>query len=71
MTKQCRGEEPTHGGEFVRASERNRLAQPTRYPDIKSLRGVAGSLAKPVSWREMREIAYEDRLYAKWRKLDW
>jgi antitoxin PrlF len=36
-----------------------------RYPDIASLRGAAGSLDKPLTWRQMQEIAYEDRLQAK------
>jgi AbrB family looped-hinge helix DNA binding protein len=35
-----------------------------RYPTIASLRGAAGSLKKPLSWEEMRQIAYEDRLDA-------
>lgn len=33
-----------------------------RYPDIASLRGAAGSLDKPLTWQQMQEIAYEDRL---------
>ncbi len=28
---------------------------------IASLRGAAGSLSKPLSWQQMREIAQEDR----------
>lgn len=43
-----------------------RLRAP-RYPDIESLRGVAGSLEKPISWPEMQEIAREDRLLEKHR----
>lgn len=43
-----------------------RLMAP-RYPDIVSLRGVAGSLRKPISWSEKREIAREDRLLEKHR----
>jgi len=39
-----------------------------RYPDIASLRGKAGSLKKPPSWKEMREIAREDRLKSKYSK---
>jgi AbrB family looped-hinge helix DNA binding protein len=39
-----------------------------RYPDIASLRGAAGSLKKPLSWKEMREIAREDRLKSKYSK---
>ena len=37
-----------------------------RYPTVASLRGAAGSLSKPLSWQEMRKIAYEDRLKAKY-----
>jgi antitoxin PrlF len=36
-----------------------------RYPDVASLSGAAGSLDKPLSWQQMREIAYEDRFKAK------
>jgi len=32
-----------------------------RYRTVKSLRGAAGSLAKPLDARAMRKIAYEDR----------
>ena len=38
-----------------------RLVVP-RYPDIASLRGAAGSLEKPLSWPEMRQIGREDHL---------
>jgi antitoxin PrlF len=37
-----------------------------RYPDVASLRGAAGSLSEPLSWRQMQKIAYEDRLKAKY-----
>jgi antitoxin PrlF len=37
-----------------------------RYPDIASLRGAAGRLGKPLSWRQMQKIAYEDRFKAKY-----
>ncbi len=37
-----------------------------RYPTIASLRGAAGSLKKPSSWKEIQQIAYEDRLKAKY-----
>lgn len=37
----------------------------SRYPTIDSLRGVAGSLGRPLSWQQMQEIAYEDRFKAK------
>jgi len=35
---------------------------PARYPDIASLSGAAGSLKKPLSWKEMQQTAREDRL---------
>jgi len=44
-----------------------RLAAP-RYPDVASLRGAAGSLKKPLSWQEMREIAREDRQQVEYPK---
>jgi AbrB family looped-hinge helix DNA binding protein len=43
-----------------------RLSTP-RYPDIASLRGAAGSLKKPLSWQEVREIAREDHLQDNYR----
>jgi AbrB family looped-hinge helix DNA binding protein len=33
-----------------------------RYPDVASLRGVAGKLPKSLSWDEMREIGREEHL---------
>ena len=33
-----------------------------RYPSVAALAGAAGSLDHPLSWDEMRRIAYEDRL---------
>ena len=38
-----------------------RLSIP-HYPDISSLRGAAGSLKKPLSWQEVKNIAREDHL---------
>ena len=34
------------------------------YPDLESLRGAAGSLAKPLAWKKMLQIAREDHLQA-------
>jgi antitoxin PrlF len=34
------------------------------YPTVASLRGAAGSLAKPLEWDEMRAIAREDQAKA-------
>lgn len=39
--------------------------EPVKDPTIASLAGVAGKLPRPMSWDEMREIAYEDRLVPK------
>jgi bifunctional DNA-binding transcriptional regulator/antitoxin component of YhaV-PrlF toxin-antitoxin module len=36
-----------------------------RYASVRDLAGAAGSLKKPLSWPEMRAIAYEDRFAAK------
>ena len=38
-----------------------RLEAP-KYPDIESVVGAAGRLEKPLSWREMLEIATEDHV---------
>lgn len=37
------------------------ILTPTKYPDMKSLRGIAGSLKKSYKWKEMIQIAYKDR----------
>lgn len=39
------------------------LRAPT-YPTIASVRGAAGSLAKSLSWDDMRAIAHEDQANA-------
>lgn len=41
---------------------------PAKYPDIKSLSGVAGKLKNPLSWKQTREIAREDYLKEKYGK---
>ena len=38
-----------------------RLTVP-RYPNIASLRGAAGKLDRQLSWKQMQQIAHEDRL---------
>jgi antitoxin PrlF len=38
-----------------------RLSVP-HYPTIESLRGIAGSLPKPLTWHEIEEIAHEDHI---------
>jgi antitoxin PrlF len=37
-----------------------------RYPTVASLRGAAGKLKKPLSWQEIQQTAYEDRIKAKY-----
>lgn len=49
---------------FVIDEEGNVQLKVLRYPDIDSLAGAAGSLSKPLSWKDMRRIAYEDRFSA-------
>ena len=39
-----------------------------RYPDVASLRGVAGSLPKPISREQMLQIAREDTLESAHRR---
>lgn len=40
-----------------------------KYPTIASLAGAAGSLKEPMSFKEMREIAYEDHFEAKYKDV--
>jgi len=37
-----------------------RLSQ-AKYPDVRSLKGAAGALGRPMEWKEVIKIAYEDR----------
>jgi len=39
-----------------------------KYPDIASLSGAAGSLKKPLPWKDIQRIAREDRLKEKYGK---
>ncbi len=41
-----------------------------KYPTIASLAGAAGSLPKPMPWKEVLEIAREDALEGKYRRRD-
>lgn len=40
--------------------------KPAKYPDIQSLRGIAGSLLKPIPFKKIRQIAREERLTKKY-----
>ena len=41
-----------------------------RYIDLDSLQGAAGSLPSPLTWEEMRAIAYEDRFKERSERVD-
>jgi antitoxin PrlF len=51
---------------FVVDDEGNVSLRPPTYPTIDSLRGAAGKLDKPMSWKEMRRIAIEDYIAEKY-----
>ncbi|MEO8972007.1 MAG: type II toxin-antitoxin system PrlF family antitoxin [Ktedonobacteraceae bacterium] len=51
---------------FVIDEKGNVRLKVPRYSDVDSLVGAAGSLSKPLSWKEMRRIAYEDRFSASY-----
>lgn len=51
---------------FVIESEGEVKLRVPRYTDIDSVVGKAGSLRTPLSWREMRTIAKEDRMRRKY-----
>lgn len=53
---------------FVIEPDSKVTVTPARYPDIASLSGAAGSLQKPPSWKEMQQIAREDRLKKRYGK---
>lgn len=50
---------------FVVGEDGSVTVRPIKYPTVASLQGIAGSLPHPLSWEEMRDIAYEDRLTRK------
>ncbi len=50
-----------HVAFIIEADGTVRLSSPQR-ATVKSLRGAAGTLPHPMSWHEMREIAYKDRI---------
>lgn len=47
--------------EFATADDGTVVFRRAKFPTLASLRGAAGSLAEPLSWDEMRTLAYEDR----------
>lgn len=51
---------------FVIGDDGTVQVRPTKYPTLELLRGVAGTLPRPMEWREMLEIAREDRLLERY-----
>jgi len=47
---------------FVIEDEGSVRLEAPHYPTIATLAGAAGTLEKPLSWAQMRQIAHEDRL---------
>jgi antitoxin PrlF len=41
-----------------------------RYPTVASPSGAAGRLKKPLSWQEIQQIAYEDRIKPFFDRFD-
>lgn len=44
--------------------------QVPRFTTVASLSGAAGSLKQPLTWKRMREIAYEDRFASLTAEVD-
>jgi bifunctional DNA-binding transcriptional regulator/antitoxin component of YhaV-PrlF toxin-antitoxin module len=40
-----------------------------KYPTVASLAGAAGTIERPMSWDQVRELAREDRFEAKHKDL--
>jgi antitoxin PrlF len=40
--------------------------RPAQFPDLDSLQGAAGTLDRPLTWKEMRAIAREDHVGNDW-----
>lgn len=51
---------------FVIGDDGTVQVRPTKYPTLESLSGAAGTLPKPMEWREMLEIAREERLLERY-----
>ena len=50
---------------FVIEADGTVLVRAPRYATLESLRGAAGKLKRPMTWRRMREVAREDRETAR------
>jgi AbrB family looped-hinge helix DNA binding protein len=63
------GLEPSDKVAFVIAPDGTVLVRALRYPTLDSLRGAAGTLKRPLSWQQVREIAREDRVSGDHRAM--
>lgn len=56
---------------FIIDDERSVRIGPATFPTIdESLRGTAGTLKRPMSWNEMREVARDDYISRKFGPSD-
>lgn len=51
----------------IEPAEGVKLTQ-AKYPNIHSLKGAAGALKQPMKWKEVKKVAYEDRLENEYGK---
>src|SRR3954465_10580787 len=51
---------------FVLENDGEIHVRPAQYPDLDALQGAAGSLDRPLTWKEMQDIAREDHLRDNW-----
>jgi antitoxin PrlF len=50
---------------FVLERDGKLHVRPAQHPDLDSLQGAAGSLDRPLTWHEVRDIAREDHLHGE------
>ena len=55
------GLEPGSSVTFVVEDDGTVHLDAPRFPEVRSLAGVAGSLKKPLPWKQVLATAYEDR----------
>lgn len=53
---------------FIIKSDGEVQVSQAKYPTIQSLRGAAGSLKKPIPWKELRDLARHERIDKKYEK---
>lgn len=55
---------------FVISDDGTVQVRPAMYPTLESLRGIAGTLPRPMDWHEVMEIAREDWMHRKFGPSD-